>query len=251
MNKPYDVLVGRAIYRNKDFAEIIMMLSRGEVHFAGQLRSLRGSHWVPMLSFENFADFAVHKLMIAASGRSHHSFFNHWYLQSMETHLGPFSILQVLEFVQQKRLSPHQLVRHPNMDEWMALSLAPLFKEGGLEELLNCGAVQNIIGRRKHPRISYDNEVFISSKGSLYRGVSWSLSSGGVGVVTDDSTLMDMHDSVNVIINSNNHHGSVQMKGRVVDLKKEMNCEKVALKFDNQNEFLNQFLQTRVPGPLA
>ena len=112
---------------------------------------------------------------------------------------------------------------------------------------MDCGLINPIVTHRRHPRIKYDNEVFISANGELYRGVTWSLSSGGLGLVTDQATSMNYNNLVNVIINSNNEHGSVQIRGKVVNIRKEINYERIALEFENESDMLNSYIQKRVP----
>lgn len=242
-----DIKFGRTVYRGITYTDIVAMLSSGMIHFGSEASELSLAQWTPLLKFNDFSKFISHKLLIASNSHSYDSLFNHWYIKDGSRHFGPFSLLQMLEFFHQDRLELENLVRHPSFSNWEKFGESGPFELKSLEQLLSSEELKEVITRRKHPRIKYDNEVFISAQGDLYRGVSWSLSTGGLGIVTDESTAMKLNDRVNVIINSNNDHGSVQVKGKIVNLKKEMNCERIALEFENENEFLNNFIHQRVP----
>ncbi len=223
------------------------MLSSGVLPFNSLASDLGQNQWVDLLKFKDFGVFLSRKLMLASNGYSYDSLFNHWYVKDGERSFGPFSLIQMLEFFHQKRLHVDNLIRHPSEERWAPLGECGPFAVKSLEKLLDCQAVKSIFARRKLPRIPYDNEVFISAAAELYRGVTWSLSAKGLGLVTDQSTVINLGQRVNIIINSNHEHGAVQVKGRVVNLKKEINYERVAVEFDQENEFLNQFIDQRVP----
>jgi hypothetical protein len=153
----------------------------------------------------------------------------------------------MLEFYQQQRLCDDTFVRHPSLPNWLTFAECGPFQGESRKALMSCPLIHHIITRRKTPRIPYDNEVFVSAAGELYRGISWSLSAGGLGFVTDQSTLIETGQRLNILINANYDHGAFQVKGRVVNLKKETNYERVAIEFDQSNDFIDQFIANRVP----
>lgn len=242
-----DVKMGHTQYGGQSFQEILGMLSSGVLPFNSLASDVGKNQWQDLLSYNDFGHFLAGKLMLASNGYSYDSLFNHWYVKDGDRSFGPFSLLQMLEFFHQKRLHLDNLVRHPSSEKWEPLSRCGPFEVKSLEKLLNCPQLKGIFGRRQLPRIPYDNEVFISASAELYRGVTWSLSAKGLGVVTDKSTIINLGQRVNIIINANHEHGAVQVKGKVVNLKKEINYERVAVEFDEENEFLNQFIDQRVP----
>ena len=242
-----DIKAGRTLYGDQTFTDILSMLSSGVVPFNSKLADAGSNQWEDLLKYQGFPDYLVGKLMLASNGYSYDSLFNHWYIKDGDRSFGPFSLLQMLEFFQQSRLHLDNLIRHSSSSGWESFGKSGPFAVQSLEQLMDCDSIKNLISRRQHPRIPYTNEVFVSSRAELYRGVSWSLSSRGMGLVTDESTKIEADHRVNIIVNSNNEHGSVQVKGRVVNIKKEVNYERVAVEFDEENEFLNGFIQQRIP----
>lgn len=247
MSKLCDIKVGRTLYGEQSYNQLLTMLSSGVVPFNAKLALSGSDHWVDLLTYEDFPLYLVGKLMLASNGYSYDSLFNHWYIKDGERSFGPFSLLQMLEFFQQNRVRLDHLVRHSSAKGWEPFGKNGPFMVESLEKLMSCEEIKSIISRRRHPRIPYTNEVFVSSRAELYRGVTWSLSSRGLGLVTDESTRIELGHRVNIIVNSNNEHGSVQIKGQVVNIKKEVNYERVAVEFDVENEFLNNFIEQRIP----
>ncbi len=240
--------MGHTLFGGQSYQDILGMLSSGALPFNSLASPVGLNQWTDLMAFQDFGQFLASKLMLASTGYSHDSLFNHWYIKDGERSFGPFSMLQMLEFYQQKRLHLNNLVRHPSSETWSLFTETGPFAEQSLEKLLATPELKAIYGRRKLPRVSYDNEVFLSAAGELYRGISWSLSCKGLGLVTDQSTIIELGHRVNIIINANHEHGAVQVKGKVVNLKKETNYERVAIEFDQENEFLNQFVAQRVPS---
>ncbi len=247
MSKICDVKKGGTFYRGQNYNQILSMLSSGILPFDSFVTQSGHDHWVELLKFNDFGQFLAGKLLLAANGYSFDSLFNHWYIKDGERSFGPFSLIQMLEFYNQKRIQLDNLVRHPSSTVWETFGTCGPFEMKSLEQLMACAPINHIISRRKHPRIRYDNEVFLSSDAALYRGVTWSLSARGLGIVTDQATSIHMGQNLNIIINANNDHGAVQVKGKVVNLRKETNYERVAIEFDLENESLNQYIDQRVP----
>ncbi len=247
MEKKCDIQVGRSLHSDQSYLDVLSQLSSGAIPFVAKASLPGEKDWVPLLDFQDFSQFLVGKLMLASNGYSYESLFNHWYVKDGSRSFGPFSLIQMLEFYQQKRLHLDNLIRHSSFESWLELAKAHPFSEGALEALINNEPIKNVISRRRNPRIPYTNEVFLSSRAELYRGVTWSLSCQGLGLVTDGTTDIELDHKVNIIVNSNNEHGAVQVKGRVVNIRKETNYERVAVEFDDQNDFLKDFIQKRVP----
>jgi hypothetical protein len=247
LNQSCDIKLGKNLFKGQSFHDILSLLSDGTLTFLAQAADAGTKEWVNLLQYNDFGQYTVNKLMLVANTHSHESFFNHWHIKDGERSFGPFSFLQMLEFIEQKRLHLDNLIRHPRFSQWEPVALTTLFSEESLRELMSCEPLHRIVCRRKTPRVQYDNEAFLSASGELYRGVTWSLSVKGMGIVTDQTTKLEEGNRVNIIINSNNDHGSVQVKGVVVNLRDEVNYQRVAIEFDQENEFLNQYLEKRIP----
>lgn len=244
-----NLLFGRSTYSQLSYSEVAQMLASGQVDFTARARGSTSEPYSPLLQYSDFSQFMIHYLKVASHSHSYDSFFNHWYVRGPKVdNFGPFSFLQMLEFFHQDRIGLQTLVRHPSFSGWEPFERSGPFNFKSLEQILKSKSIYNIISRRRHPRISYNTEVFISGCGELYRGTSWTLSSGGIGLITEQQTTFHLNDRLNIILNGNIEHGAIQAKARVVNIKKEHNFERLALEFENPNESLDEYIGKRVPG---
>lgn len=248
LNHRCDVKIGKNYFYGQSFVDILKLLSSGDIDFSAVASIQDRKRYKPIMMYPDFSPFITKKLMLASNGYSHDSLFNHWYVKEENMSYGPFSLLQMLEFYYRKRVLLHHPVRHATFETWCEFNQAGPFMEESRKALLASEEIKEVVARRQQPRIRYENEVFLSGGGSLYRGIAWSLSTGGMGLVTDEATDMNFDSQVNLIINSNNEHGSIQIKGRVVNIKKEVNYERIALEFATENELLNEYIGRRIPG---
>lgn len=244
----FDFKVGDLTYESMSLLTILHNLSKGHFDFNGEVRTTKEETWQPLLENQVVTEYILRQMMLATHSLSKSSLFNDWSLQDSKINLGPFSLVQMLEFYLQKRIDSDSLVSHPLIEDWQALGQCKPFTEASLSSLLACKPLNQIISRRRTPRISFNSEVFISNQGDLYRGVSWSLSEGGLGVLTDNSTAIHPGEKVNVIINGNGEHRAIQVKGHIVSLEKEQNYDRLALEFDASSSQLNEYIGLRLPG---
>ncbi len=247
VNNRCHVKVGQTLLGEKSFSEILLMLSSGVIDFNTKIRLSHEDRWAFMLNHQPLALYTADKLMLASTGSERSSLFTNWYVRGGQTPFGPFSLLQMLEFYVQKRLYKDNRVRHSMCDAWAPFGESGPFAGKSLDQLLGCEPLRNIITRRKTPRIKYTREVFISAGGDLYEGTSSNLSLQGLGVVVEHATSLVPGQTVNAIIKASHGQGSVQVKGRVVNLNKQGHYERFAIQFQKSNERLTRHLALHVP----
>ncbi len=243
----YDIRFERQYYTQLSSQRIIELLSSGIINFSTEVKTPQGD-WVSFLKIEPILEKLLKNLMLFSSTNSTTSLFGNWYVKGIHSTWGPFSLLQMLEFYMQKRVMDDSLIHHFKFEDWSLLTDTPLFVPASLGVVLKEPTIREVVSRRKNPRIDYNNEVFVSCHGDLFRGLSVSLSLGGLGIITDHLTTMNINDPVNIIINSNNEHGAIQLKGRVVSSLKSVNFERMAIEFVGRNEFLKNYIEQRVPS---
>ncbi len=246
-----DVKVADVIYEGMSLLTVLHNLSKGNFDFNAEVRNTTEETWHPLLENQVVTESIMRQLMLATHSLSKSSLFNDWHLKDSKVNLGPFSLVQMLEFYQQKRIHIESLVNHPLIEGWRTLGQCKPFTEASLGPLLSCKPLKQIISRRRTPRISFNSEVFISNQGDLYRGVSWSLSEGGLGVLTDKTTMILPGEKVNVIINGNGEHSAIQVKGHIVSLQKEQNYDRLALEFEKTSSQLNDYISLRLPRSIS
>jgi hypothetical protein len=238
------------IHRDISLTALILNISQG--HFDFNIEIQREASWIPALSDQQVVQMLVRQMMLASHSMNDGSIFADWYIKVRDRSFGPFPILQLLEFYQQGRVDELTLVTHPLREaRWQTLGQVHPFTKSSFSQLMSCKEITAIASRRKAPRVNFSGEVFMSNNGDLYRGVCWSLSQGGLGVLSDKSTNMSVGDRVNMIINSSVDHGAVQVKGHVVSLAKEGNYDRVALQFEEESPCIGSYLNQRLPCPLA
>ena len=228
----FDLKAGEVTYEGMSLLTVLHNLSKGHFEFDAQIKTAGLETWQPILTNPQVTDGLLRQLMLANHSLSKGSLFNNWFLDDAKVNLGPFSLVQMLEFYKQKRIHLDSIVSHPMIEGWQPLGKNKPFTEKSLNCLLACEPLNKIISRRRTPRIPFNSEVFLSNQGNLYRGVSWSLSEGGLGVLTDETTTIHPGERVNVIINGNGEHSAIQVKGQIVSLQKEQNYDRLALEFD-------------------
>ena len=102
--KKCDIKHDGRLYREMRHLDITSMLSSGLISFNAEASPLDLDQWQPLLSYEDFGPYIADKLRLASNGYSYDSLFNHWYIKGEESNFGPFSLLEMLEFLQQDRI---------------------------------------------------------------------------------------------------------------------------------------------------
>jgi len=247
----FDLRVGDIAYEEMSLLTVLHNLSKGHFDFNAQVKTAELGTWQPLLENLQVTNALLRQLLLANHSLSNGSLFNSWYLRGSSANLGPFSLVQMLEFYKQKRIHLDSLANHSLNGDWQPLGQNKPFTENSLPCLLACEPLNQIISRRRTPRIPFNSEVFLSNQGNLYRGVSWSLSEGGLGVLTDETTAIDSGEMVNIIINGNGEHSAIQVKGHIVSLQKEQNYDRLALEFETASSKLNEYISQRLPRTLS
>lgn len=242
----FDIRCDERVWSRQSITQVLDLLSRGMIHFSSVTLDVQKQP-TPLFDDPAVADLILRQLFLAGASGETNSVFSNWLVKGEKGDYGPFSLLQILEFYKQKRISEHSLLYHSLLTDWQAMGEIDILQTKSLLALLNHSYYKDRIGRRAHPRIAYNNEVFLSSAGELYRGVCVTVSEGGVGIVTDQLTQMQVGNQVNLIINSNAEHATIQLKGTVVSVVKSMNFEKVAIQFNEVHPDLKNYIDQKLP----
>ena len=175
------------------------------------------------------------------------SIFMHWYVADGACKYGPFSLVQMVEYMQQRRVGYGDLVYHPNYFVWKRLSEMPPFADANVKALFDFADLSPAFTQRKYPRVKYDNSVLIFDNNAFYSGYAWSLSRKGLGVVVNKQTPFQLEDNLNIHIQSNDEHGAVKAKARVVSRHVKGGLEKFGLMFEQEIEALSEYIDRLIP----
>lgn len=112
-----------------------------------------------------------------------------WYLLKEENNYGPFSLLDLVQMLQEKNLYEFDWVWKHGMRAWRRLAEVDEFKAENIRQMHKHADadVAEIFFRRRHARVRYGCSLIIHDNKSVFRGRSLELSEGGAGVVIENS----------------------------------------------------------------
>lgn len=226
--------------------DILQEISLGQIPFFAEVQDKESEKWLPLSSHKDLSQKVVQSLK-SPEQFNHQTIYNNWFVKSDDHRFGPFSLIQMIELYQQNNLRVDSLIRHPNLKQWEALVDVTPFDDRSVRALFRYPGMGEVFTRRKSPRIQYANDVCISVEGHLYSGTSLSLSKMGIGVVVEDQTEMRVSDKLNLLINPNSEHGTVQSKCEVVSLTRSMGKDRVGLVFAQEIDSLTEYIERRIP----
>ena len=126
-----------------------------------------------------------------------------WYLLQRDRRQGPYSFYDVLKKLQNKELYGSELAQAGNSQDsgpWVPISCLEDFSEERIRKLIQSGdaKIQDILIKRKNPRIEKILPVFVHDSVMAWKGRSFSISTQGVGIILDNpffeqGDILQMH----------------------------------------------------------
>lgn len=121
-----------------------------------------------------------------------------WYVSRENQKFGPFNYFGVIKALQDKSIFEFDHVWKEGMESWVRIAEHERFNANAVKSLIGkmetaetkktVGA--EVFAQRKHPRLQVENEVLIHDNKTVSPGKMVEGSSGGVGVIINNSTLM-------------------------------------------------------------
>lgn len=112
-----------------------------------------------------------------------------WYLLKEENNYGPFSVLDLVQMLQEKNLFEFDWVWKHGMRAWKRLAEVEEFKPENIRKLHGSADADltEVFFRRRHARVRYGCSLIVHNNKSVFRGRSMELSEGGAGIVVENN----------------------------------------------------------------
>ncbi len=180
-----------------EHAEILKKLNVNEIVWTDYLFDEGQNDWVLLMEHAQFAEsFKNHSQVKKAEEKKAEPMKNvskekEWFTLKGENKYGPFSFVDVVKMLQEKSLFEFDFIWNNTMSAWKRVSEVQEFgaekikalKESGLAE------VSEVFFRRRHARASYGASLVIHNNKTVWRGQSIELSSGGAGIIIENTEL--------------------------------------------------------------
>jgi hypothetical protein len=107
-----------------------------------------------------------------------------WFVLKGEHKFGPFALVEIVRMLQQKVVFPFDFVWHAGLNDWQRLAEVADFKSEKIKALFEKAGKKGgeIFVPRKHKRKKFASRVIIHDNLTLWKGESFEISKGGVGV---------------------------------------------------------------------
>lgn len=114
-----------------------------------------------------------------------------WYMLRDDNKYGPFSYLDMIKMLQDKKLFEYDFVWHAAMDSWKRVSEVSDFHPDKIRDLKNSSEDKkdDVFFRRRHARADYGASILVHNSKDVWTGKSIEVSPGGAGVVLDTDTI--------------------------------------------------------------
>lgn len=114
-----------------------------------------------------------------------------WFVLKGEHRFGPFGFNEVVRMLQQKVVYPFDFVWNAHLNDWKRLAEVPDFRSENIRTIFEKqGKKSEIFTSRKHKRKKHATRVIIHDNLSLWRGESFEVSKGGVGVTMKNALVV-------------------------------------------------------------
>lgn len=114
-----------------------------------------------------------------------------WYTLREGNNYGPFSMMDLLQMLQEKTLFEYDYIWNESMTTWTRLAEVPEFHHDRVRKLKDSGDVDvsEVFFRRRHARVAYGCSLIVHNHKTLFRGNSFEISEGGAGVMIENKSL--------------------------------------------------------------
>jgi hypothetical protein len=114
-----------------------------------------------------------------------------WFVLKGENRFGPFGYVDVVRMLQQKVVFPFDLIWHAGLSDWRRVAEIEDFRPETIRGLFaNSGKKKDVFMERRFPRKAYTGRVVVHDNLSLWKGESFEISKGGVGINMSNSLVV-------------------------------------------------------------
>lgn len=160
-----------------------------------------------------------------------------WFILRGQNKHGPFSYLELVKLLQEKKLFEFDFLWCPHWASWKRVAETEEFGPEHIKALRDSGALEvtEIFHRRRHNRVEYGASLVVHNNKSVWKGESLEISAGGAGIAIHNNDLhpgqtLFLHFKAGDGVPSFNAICSIVSKTQV---KGEKNLYKYGVKFTN------------------
>lgn len=114
-----------------------------------------------------------------------------WFVLKGEHRFGPFAFAEVVRMQQQKVVFPFDFVWHAGLSDWKRLAEIAEFQPDTIRSLYEkTGKKSDLFMKRQHKRKKHNGRVIIHDNLTLWKGESFEISKGGVGVTLKNALVV-------------------------------------------------------------
>jgi hypothetical protein len=176
-----------------ELKEILSLLDKKELEWTDYVYDESKKDWILLLDHLAFADhFKKWKQPEQKKAPVEASTESEWFILRDDNRYGPFSHLEIVKMLQEKKLFEFDFVwNRPVMSTWERIADLPDFKPDRIRAIKNDGgeAVAEVFFRRRHARAQYGASILLHNNKELWRGHSMEVSSGGAGLVIESDEV--------------------------------------------------------------
>ncbi len=114
-----------------------------------------------------------------------------WFVLKGEHRFGPFAFAEVVRMLQQKVVYPFDFIWHAGLSDWKRLAEVSEFQTESIRSLFDkTGKKSDLFVKRQHKRKKHNGRVIIHDNLTLWKGESFEISKGGVGVTLKNALVV-------------------------------------------------------------
>jgi hypothetical protein len=113
-----------------------------------------------------------------------------WYVLKGENRFGPFGYADIVRMLQEKSVFNFDYGWHSGLSGWKRLADIAEFQETAIRHFIESKTGQGVMTERKHLRMSHSGQLIIHDQNNLWHGEAFAISTGGVGVVMNNSMMV-------------------------------------------------------------
>lgn len=190
------------------FDQILRKLEAQEHHWMDYVYCDNAKDWIMLMEHPQFTEKfnagiarPSSKPIIAAAGKSpdlraeNKYREKEWFLLKEGNNYGPFSLMDVVQMLQEKALFEYDYVWHAGMTAWKRVAEVSEFKAEKMREMKDSPDrdVSEVFFRRRHARTMYGCSLIVHDNKKVFRGHSLEISEGGAGILIQNQLLQPGH----------------------------------------------------------
>lgn len=178
-----------------------------------------------------------------------------WYYLQNQKAIGVFNELEMIRFVQTKKLQPTQLVWKPGMPSWAEYCRTPEFNSQSLRQIVNefPPLLESVFSKRQSRRIPFQADFLLHGQEKIWTGQSFEIGTGGIGIHIKGQGL-SIGQTVQLHLLSIGQIQKLNVKAEIVSHLKDakgVRPDRFGLKFTEIHSSDQQMLSQLVAPPIT